>query len=340
MKANWILFARNDAGEPVVSAMDGDTTQKSLTGNSKDALVGFLNLFSNANTFLVAKPDGSDEEITALERLPRKNPNQVNNIVSADATWFHVFRDVDGQPLVFAMNGSRGVEFYQGNLKQGLIDFLNRHSSAHTFQVAPAHTPIPSGLPQWEPVLSSLKGQRVLLEIGHGPGVPFDPGAIAYDGNTTEHSLNLIAANAARQTLAAAGVACTIIDTPQGSLYNMGLNASGFDVFCSVHHNAANKKAQGAEAFSHATKGGKLDNQLADLIAAKVSKELGIANRGAKQARFGVLSGAEDTDVRAAVLAEVYFIDDQVRKPPLTQFSTRGGQAIGQAILEWLKLNP
>jgi N-acetylmuramoyl-L-alanine amidase len=50
-----------------------------------------------------------------------------------------------------------------------------------------------------------------------------------------------------------------------------------------------------------------------------------------------VLSGAEDTDVRVAVLAEVYFIDVSV--PDVVDWSTRGGQAIGRAILKWLRAN-
>lgn len=179
-----------------------------------------------------------------------------------------------------------------------------------------------------------------MLEVGHGPGVPFDPGAIAHDGRTTEYSLNVIAAQAARDVIVAAGVQCTINDDPQGALRDIGLKASSFDVFCSIHHNAFNGAVQHTEAFSHATKGGTLDIELADMISRQVSQALGITDGGAKQARLGVLSGAEDTNVRAAVLAEVYFIDDRINDPPLQNFSTRGGKAIGQAILDWLNKHP
>ncbi len=338
--ATWILFAREEDGEPVVSAMDANKLDKSLTDNSKDNLIGFLKLFSGAGTFLVAGADEADESIASVDRLPQGDGSRSKS-TEADATWFHFFRGEDGQPVVVAMNGARGVNAYRGNDKQVLVDFLNYHSNANTFQVASSVTPIPPGIPDWEPVtIDQLTGQRVLLEIGHGPGVPFDPGAIAYDGRTTEHSLNVIAANTAREVLAAAGIACTVIDTPQGSLYDIGLKASGFDVFCSIHHNAANSRAQGTEAFSHATKGSQRDRNLAALISAELSRELGLTDRGEKRAKLGVLSGAEDTNARAAVLAEVYFIDDAVRRPPLTDFSTRGGQAIGRAILKWLKSNP
>jgi N-acetylmuramoyl-L-alanine amidase len=84
------------------------------------------------------------------------------------------------------------------------------------------------------------------------------------------------------------------------------------------------------------------------MISAEMSKTLGLINGGAKQARLGVLSGAEDTSVRAAVLAEVYFIDfvggtvsgKSFPKPDLKDYSNRGGEAIGRAIVDWLKKNP
>lgn len=339
--ATWILFGREEDGEPTVSAMDGNRVDKSLTDSSKDNLIGFLNRFSGAGTFLVARGDEIKTSVISTDKLPQDDSSHSGSTASASATWFHFFRNVDGQPLVVAMNGVRGVEYYKGNNKRALIEFLTYHAGANTFQVASPVTPIPVGLPEWKPARTTLPfGQQVLIEIGHGPGMPFDPGAIAHDGRTTEHALNVIAANAARQVLAAAGVACTVIDTPQGSLYTIGRQAAGFDVFCSIHHNSANGRAQGTEVFSHATKGSQRDQNLAALMSTALAAELKLVNRGAKTANFAVLSGAEDTSAGVAVLAEVYFIDDVVNKPPLTDFSTRGGQAIGRAILEWLKANP
>jgi N-acetylmuramoyl-L-alanine amidase len=350
--ANWISFARDQSDKPLVSAMNGGTVQQSLNSDSKDNLIEFLKGFSGAGTFLVAKSDSSTSEVEAVELLPQSDSSASNDTNDKPgASWFQLFRNGDGQPIVVAMNGTNGVEFYKGNLRQALIDFLVRHSGANTFQIAPASTSIPQGIPEWKPPTPPPPtGHRVLLEIGHGSGVPFDPGAIAHDNRTTEHELNIIAANAARNVLVAAGVNCTVIDTP-GSLHSLGLKASGFDVFCSVHHNALRKgqnQAQRSEAFSHATKGGKPDQELARMISAEMSKTLSLLDGGARQARLGVLSGAEDTTVRAAVLAEVYFIDfvgGTVRgksfpKPDLKDYSARGGQAIGRAIVDWLKKNP
>jgi N-acetylmuramoyl-L-alanine amidase len=332
--------------------MNGESVEESLNGDSKDNLIGFLKRFSGAGTFLVAKADGSESEVEAVELLPQSGSSASDGTNDApDATWFQFFRNGDGQPIVVAMNGTNGVESYKGNIRQALIDFLLKHSGANTFQIAPASTSIPQGIPDWKPRTPPQQtGHRVMLEIGHGPGVRFDPGAIAHDNKTTEYELNIIAANAARNVLVAAGVDCTVIDPP-GSLHSIGLKASGFDVFCSVHHNALAKgqnKAQRSEAFSHATKGGKPDQELASMISAEMSTALGLPNGGAKQAKLGVLSGAEDTNVRAAVLAELYFIDfvggtvggKSFPKPDFKNSSTRGGEAIGRAIVDWLRKNP
>lgn len=343
--ANWILFARDLSGMPLVSAMNGGSPENSLSSNLKANLVGFLQLFSGVGTFLVAKPNGTDNEVEAVDLLPRTDlDTATNSSALSSATWFQFFCDDDGQPVVVAMNGTSPAEFYKGNLKSALIDFLSRHFSANTFQIAAAGASISGSVPEWKPLppLPPSK-HRVMLEIGHGPGVPFDPGAIAHDSVTTEHSLNIIAANAARNVIAKAGINCTVIDTV-GSLHGIGLQSSGFDVFCSVHHNSFNGTVQRAEAFSHATKGDGLDSELAGMIATELSKTLNIPNAGAKKAKLGVLSGAEDTNVRVAVLAEVYFIDFKgngtLPRPNLKDHSTRGGEAIGRGIVEWLKNHP
>lgn len=333
--ANWILFARDTSGKPIVSAMNGSAVEESLPGDAKAKLIGFLKRFTSAGTFVVTRVNN------AIALQPQGNSATAASPISASpATWLQFFRDVDDQPVVVAMNGTQPVNRYRGNVNKALIEFLELHRGANTFQVAPDSTPIPDA-PEWEPVPPATgRRQRVMLEVGHGPGATFDPGAIAHDNRTTEYALNVIAAQAARDVIVAAGVQCVINDTPQGTLPSIGREAAGFDVFCSVHHNAFNGAVQRAEAFSHATKGEASDIELAGMISQQVARTLGITDGGAKQARLAVLSGAEDTNVRAAVLAEVYFIDDRINAPDLQDHSTRGGKAIGQAILDWLKKHP
>lgn len=185
------------------------------------------------------------------------------------------------------------------------------------------------------------RGKGVLLEIGHGPNPRgFEPGAVA--GGEREYDLNKIAAQEAKNVIIAAGVPCTITDfggiTPKNDLYEIGKTAAGFDVFCSIHHNAANATAQGAEVLIHNRKGDAEDLALAKMMSAEIASELGIRDRIARgrdpRQALGILSGAEDTNVRVSVLAEIYFMDAPVANRK--DWSERGGKAIGRAILKWL----
>ena len=305
--ASWFLIGRAASGKPTVAAMSGSKAEKLLEGDSKANLIAFLNTHSRAGTFLIAKPDanpdGSDTEIESVALLPRNDATAPKTTtVPPAATWFQFFRGQAGDTttaadlqVVVAMNGASPAEFYKGNLKQALIDFLNRFSVANTFQVAPDGTDLNlTTIPEWKPgIIAPPTGRRVLLEVGHGSSTNsgFDPGAIAHDGTTTEHSLNIIAASAAREFLAKNGVLCTITDGPQDSLFDLGLKASGFDVFCSIHHNAfrvGQSVAQRSEAFAHSTKGGAKDDQLAKFIADELSTALKIPNKGGK--RLGVIT--------------------------------------------------
>ena len=188
---------------------------------------------------------------------------------------------------------------------------------------------------------SFWKKNGVLLEVGHGtlPSGGFDPGAVGVNSKN-EYELNKIAAEAAKRVIRQAGVPCDITDAV-ASLYNLGRRAAGYDVFCSIHHNSARNPAQGAEVLVHNAKADPPDLELSRIMSAEIAAELGIRDRiaGGRNPRqeLGVLSGAEDTDVRVSVLAEVYFI--HVRVPDVVDWSTRGGQAIGRAILKWLRAN-
>lgn len=187
------------------------------------------------------------------------------------------------------------------------------------------------------------KGKGVLLEVGHGPNPRgSEPGAIGV-GGIREYDLNWIAAKAAQEFLIASGVPCTVTDfggdSSRGYLYQIGQTAAGYDVFCSFHHNSAESTnvKQRAEVLIHNKKGTVEDMALAKSMSAEIAQELGIRDGGGKRQALGVLSGAEDTDVPVAVLAELYFIHIPVPDP--NDWSKRGGQAVGRAILKWLKDN-
>lgn len=188
---------------------------------------------------------------------------------------------------------------------------------------------------------SIWKQNGVLLEIGHGthPSGGFDPGAVGVNSKN-EYELNKIAATAAQRVIRRAGVPCDVTDVV-ASLYRIGQRANGYDVFCSIHHNSAARSAQGAEVLVHDRKADPEDLALSKTMSAEIAAELGIRDRIAggrnPRQRLGVLSGAEDTNVRAAVLAEIYFI--HVPVTDVNDWSIRGGQAVGRAILNWLDTN-
>lgn len=254
---------------------------------------------------------------------------RTSNSTPEDYIEFIAYAGYIGGPF----NGSDGDRNRKDTYIKKVLDLL---PEAKTLLDISSPTP-PSTRKTW-------KGKGVLLEIGHGPTPSgFDPGAVV--GSVREHDLNTIAAQEARNVITTAGVPCTITDfggnTSRNDLYEIGKTAAGFDVFCSVHHNVANASAQGAEVLIHNRKGDAEDLALAKLMSAEIASEIGIRDRiaGGRNPRqvLGVLSGAEDTDVRVSVLAEVYFMDAPVENRQ--DWSRRGGQAIGRAILKWLEAN-
>ena len=186
------------------------------------------------------------------------------------------------------------------------------------------------------------KKKGVMLEVGHGKNPKtWEPGAVGFNG-VREYDLNRIAASSAKNVLDEAGVPCVITDfggVNNSGLYDIGKTAADYDVFCSIHHNSFKRNTQGAEVLVHHTKGNAEDLELSSLMSAEIAKELGISDRIANgrnpRQNLGVLSGAEDTNVRVSVLAELYFIDVEVSNTK--DWSTRGGKAIARAILKWLR---
>lgn len=187
------------------------------------------------------------------------------------------------------------------------------------------------------------KRKGVFIDVGHGskPG-GYDPGAVHDGTEITEHQLNLISASTCEAYLSSQGVPVRVDDGNKGN-YSAGLASAGYDVFVSVHHNSVAGNAQGAEAFSHASKGTRADAALAKAASTAMATELGIRDRGPKLASHGVTSGARDAGVRAAILAEVYFMQDQNPENPspsnFDDWSRRGGTALGRAIYQWLSDN-
>ena len=186
-----------------------------------------------------------------------------------------------------------------------------------------------------------LEGFRVCLEAGHGyhDDEVYDPGVVKQ--RVHEHVLNALQVEHVAKLLEAQGCRVTKVICKQGnglSLRARGLQATGHHLFVSFHHNAANKRAQGCEAFSH-TLGTATDRKLAGELADALSKALNFANRGAKKGNLGVLKSVPES-VTAAVLTESYFMDnDALDQDELDVLSLRAADAIADTLAAFLLAN-
>lgn len=195
-------------------------------------------------------------------------------------------------------------------------------------------------LPKPPAVAPSSTGKRVFIDVGHGtkPG-GFDPGAVHAPSRTTEHSLNLIGANALAARLRERGVDARVADASLEN-YNAETAARGFDVFISFHHNAAASPAQYSLVVHDPRSDVAADRALARLVSARLAQELGIPDRGAKEMRLAVLSGARAVGVPVSILVEPYFIHAQSPdRPPaadMPDWSRRAGVAIANAVADHL----
>jgi len=182
---------------------------------------------------------------------------------------------------------------------------------------------------------------RVIIDVGHGWYAEtaaergrFDPGVVLPCG-TNEFMLNAAAAAVVMSDLLGRGHRVEFVQ--QGlPLYERGRSGAGFDVFLSIHHNALNGRAQGAEVCVHDERALDPDLKLAASIAKWVSAELKISDRGINRRGLAVLSGARKANARAAVLTEGFFMD--APGVDLFGWAKREGAAIAMAVHTWLSM--
>lgn len=186
----------------------------------------------------------------------------------------------------------------------------------------------------------SETGKSIFIDIGHGPKPDrFDPGAVHAPKGPTEHALNKIGAEALAARLRERGLEVEISDANLHN-YPAGQAAKGHDVLVSFHHNATLNPAQYSLAIHDIKAPSKEVVALAEKVSAAVAAELRIPDKGARGMSLSVLSGARSVGVPLAILVEPYFIHAQSPANPLPaampDWSTRAGQAIGDAIADYL----
>jgi len=186
-----------------------------------------------------------------------------------------------------------------------------------------------------------LEGFRVCLEAGHGyhDTMQYDPGAVAHGYD--EHKLNVAQVNRVAKLLEAEGCSVTKVICRAGNglaLSKRGLQSAEHDLFLSFHHNAANGKAQGTEVLMHLM-GTLSDAGFAAALSKRIANALGYFDRGMKKQSLGVLRTVPK-DVKAAVLVESYFMDNQaLAGTDLEALSLKAADAAAEGIAEYLVQN-
>lgn len=177
---------------------------------------------------------------------------------------------------------------------------------------------------------------KFFLCPGHGGR---DPGAIGIKG-THEADINLTICKIIGRILTEQKqsiVYSRTTDTTLSLTQRTDIaNKNKCDVFISIHCNAAvNKNAHGTETFSfpHSSEGEKLS----EFVQNELIKATGLADRGTKEAFFGVLRMSS----MPAILVETAFISNSVEENLLlsADFQEKTALAIVKGLFKYLKID-
>lgn len=180
---------------------------------------------------------------------------------------------------------------------------------------------------------------KVFLNPGHAPdGIP-DTGAKNAETGLRECDVAKNIADLVEKYLVAAGVEVVGNIQSDNLYYDSGYpqpcvcaeaNASGADIFVSIHCNAFDGEAHGTETFAYAP-GGE-GEKLAGCINNQIVASLGTLDRGVKfRDDYIVL---EHTDM-TAVLVETAFIDSDIDEPLLRTKQDDFARAIARGITDY-----
>lgn len=180
---------------------------------------------------------------------------------------------------------------------------------------------------------------KVFLNPGHSPnGIP-DPGAKNVGTGLRECDVAKNIADLVEKYLVAAGVNVVGNIQSDNLFYDSDYpqpcvcaeaNASGADIFASIHCNAFDCDAHGTETYAYAP-GGE-GEKLAGCINDQIVKSLGTLDRGVKyRPDYIVLKHTDMT----AVLVETAFIDSDVDEPLLRAKQDDFARAIARGITDY-----
>lgn len=171
---------------------------------------------------------------------------------------------------------------------------------------------------------------KTAINPGHYPGL--ESGAINQNTGLQEADVALSVANKLSRLLQYFGHETIVIQ--RNELYEITdeSNSFGADLFISIHCNASdNPEANGTETFCCPGSGN--GSRLAECIQAELIAELGLRDRGVKEANFYVL---KHTDA-PAVLIELAFISNDNEAALLTDESwqQRAAEAIVRGVQQY-----
>ena len=177
---------------------------------------------------------------------------------------------------------------------------------------------------------------KVFLNPGHAPNGNPDPGAVNDNTGLRECDVALAVGDLVAHYLKAAGVGVTKVfqcDSLE-KICNQA-NASGADLFISIHCNAADaEEANGTETWACA--GSSNGSTLAGCIQSQIVNALGTTDRGVKIATPGVngLYVLTNTDM-PAVLVELAFISNPGDEEILANKQDDLARAVARGITDY-----
>lgn len=179
---------------------------------------------------------------------------------------------------------------------------------------------------------------KVFLNPGHAPNGEPDPGACNYDLDLRECDIAKDIADLVESYLTTAGVEVVgNVQSDSLSGITSTANASGADLFISIHCNSFNSSASGTEVCVYP--GSSVGRKLGGCIQRQIVDSLGTVDRGLKERVPGKngLYVLSNTDM-PAVLVETAFIDSYQDAMKLRDRTDDFARAIARGVTDYMNM--
>ncbi len=178
---------------------------------------------------------------------------------------------------------------------------------------------------------------KVFINPGHAPDRYVDPGAVNSRRGLCESEIAAQIGTRVAGHLRAVGYDVILHQNESLEGICRAANASGANIFVSIHCNAFDGKARGTEAYC--ARGSGYGRELASCINEQLAASVPVSNRaswnrGVKTAGFYVLM---NTDMPAALI-ETAFIDNDYDADLLCQFEDVFARAIARGITDYFAI--